>query len=1027
MYQARQVALGRMVALKMILAGEQAGLPELARFRAEAETAACLQHGNIVQIYEVGAYRGRPYLALELVAGGNLAVRLQGQPLAPREAAQVVETLARAIHYAHQCGIVHRDLKPANVLLTPDGTPKIGDFGLAKRLVDNVRHTRSDAILGTPAYMAPEQAAGRWHEVGPAADIYSLGAILYELLTGRPPLESAAALETLRQLESQAPLAPRHWQPAVPRDLETICLKCLEKAPRQRYASAAALADDLRSFLLGEPIAARRIGPLERSWRWCRRKPAWALLAGVVSCTLLAIAVGSPMAVLWMRGQRDAALASERKAVRAERRRAEQLCESYRAQAEAGRLNGQAGRRVRGLKLLQRAAAIQPSVDLRKEAIGCLALDDLQSETEWSNQSAEMTFVTFDARLERYVLSDAQGNLSVRRVVDNQELMAAPGPGSRAWTVGFSRDGRFLASRNHPPHQERFDIRVWDLSAPGRLAAPRQLHGKVWDFHPDRGMLVVGADDGSLWLHDLDGQTEPKVLRPSDGVVPNCLCFDSTGRRVAISCGFNRRTGETQPDVRIMEIDAPARSWVLRRRKSVDEVAIRGLAWSDDGRRLAAACGDGRIALWSVAEPGDERSDQAEMVLDGHTAAAICVAFSHDGRLLASTGWDDALRVSDSQTGQQLVETFAGPCQPRFDAGDQRLGFAVDGANVAVCRIVRSREYHTYELRTRQGNGPCCVDVSPDGRSLAFASTDGVYLFDASTGRMLAELSAAPTAAVAFAPEGGALCAAGGAGLFRWPLERVGAGGNEELRAGPMETLRSGASGAEWTIDGFAPRCDGRRWAIIESNAAGNRRRAVLIRAEGTGEPLVLADETDPEYDRCLDWVKVSPDEKWVATGTWLGSGIKLWSVSTGRLVRSLHEPNAQLDFSPDGRCLVTGNAKRYWSQDLKTARPGPIDRPRERTGLPGPAAYSADGKMLAIAHELREVQLVDVQTNRELATLPTPRPTVVLALHFSSDGSRLIVICRGGVVQVWELGLLRHALRNLQLDWSSAPLSAGI
>jgi serine/threonine protein kinase len=272
-YEARQLELSRTVAVKMI-SSLHLRPKVVARFRSEAEAAARLQHPNFVQIFEVGQVNGRPFFAMEFVSGGSLAELLTRKPPGARGAAQLVETLARAVHAAHERGIVHRDLKPSNVMLAADGTPKIADFGLAKRLGDDSGgHTHTGEVLGTPSYMAPEQAEGHKDQIGPHTDVYALGAILYEMLAGKPPFQGASPLDALRQVVNVEPTPPSRLVASIPRDLEAICLKCLEKSPRQRYGSALALADDLRRFLDGRPVVARRIGPVQRFGKMIYRHP----------------------------------------------------------------------------------------------------------------------------------------------------------------------------------------------------------------------------------------------------------------------------------------------------------------------------------------------------------------------------------------------------------------------------------------------------------------------------------------------------------------------------------------------------------------------------------------------------------------------------------------------------------------------------------------------------------------------------------------------------------------------------------
>jgi predicted Ser/Thr protein kinase len=292
-YQAWQQRPKRLVALKMSRTRQR-----LDRLLSETEIVARLQHPHIVPVYEVGEHNGLPYFTMEFLEGGSLAQKLTAAPLAGREVAELVETLARAVQFANDRGFVHRDLKPANVLLTRDGVPKIGDFGLARQFEPDPDcpspgyRTESGAILGTPSYMAPEQAAGQTKDAGPAADVWALGAILYECLTGRPPFQAASVLETLELVRSQDPVLPTRLQPKAPRDLETICLECLQKEPSRRYAAAGELADDLRRFLDGKPIRARPASLWERIWKWARRRPALAALAAVSGLSALVLTGG---------------------------------------------------------------------------------------------------------------------------------------------------------------------------------------------------------------------------------------------------------------------------------------------------------------------------------------------------------------------------------------------------------------------------------------------------------------------------------------------------------------------------------------------------------------------------------------------------------------------------------------------------------------------------------------------------------------------------------------------------------------
>jgi tetratricopeptide (TPR) repeat protein len=331
-YKARQSGLNRTVALKMILAGGHATPAQLGRFRAEARAIAAVRHPNIVQIYEVGEHEGVPYFSLEFCAGGSLDAKLHQEPQPPRQAAELAEQLARAMKAAHDAGVIHRDLKPGNVLLDGAGTPKVTDFGLAREQDDDAGYTRTGSILGTPSYMAPEQALGKTKEVGPHSDQYSLGATLYDLLTGRPPFKGTSVMETLEQVRNREPVPPVQLAPNCPRDLETICLKALAKDPAKRYADCGALADDLRAFLDGRPIQARPVGAVEKAWRWAKRNPKVAGLTAAVAGLVLLLGIGGvTAAVVFDRQKQEAVeLAGREKA-------AHELAEKKRVEAETER------------------------------------------------------------------------------------------------------------------------------------------------------------------------------------------------------------------------------------------------------------------------------------------------------------------------------------------------------------------------------------------------------------------------------------------------------------------------------------------------------------------------------------------------------------------------------------------------------------------------------------------------------------------------------------------------------------------
>jgi hypothetical protein len=602
-YQARQLQLNRLVALKMILAGSHADEQDLARFRREAEAVARLQHPNVVQIYEVGEHNGLPYLALEFCSGGSLDKKLKGGPLSFPEAAHLVEVLARAMHAAHQQQIVHRDLKPANVLLTADGTPKITDFGLAKCLDDSAGYTPSNAALGTPSYMAPEQAGGRGKTISLAADVYALGAILYELLTGRPPFQAATDLDTILQVVSDEPVPPRQLQPQVPRDLETICLKCLQKEPGQRYESAEALAGDLRRFLEGRPIRARPVGRLPRVVKWAKRAPALATLLGV-----LLVVLGTSLFVLagfiaWVGQERrnnPSAIDSKGEVVQAVRR-AYGLAFSpddrfLAASDRSGTVTlrnpqtGQVVHTLRGHAQTVTSIAFDSTGERLASASndGTVKIWDVASHTvihTLKGHQDQVTSVAFSPNGQHLASGSEDRKAKVWDVKEGKELLTFSGHRGKIHCVAFSPTGKHVASGNGALAVGV--VKVWDGETGKELFPELRHKGPVWSvaFRRDGRWLASAGGDQTVKVWDADTGKMVHDLRHAYAV--NAVAFSPDGAQLVSSSGLAVQVWRIHDGARVLELPMQA-------------AEIANAVFSSDGRRLASIAIDGTVKVWDA-------------------------------------------------------------------------------------------------------------------------------------------------------------------------------------------------------------------------------------------------------------------------------------------------------------------------------------------------------------------------------------------------------------------------------------------
>ena len=632
-YKARQIGLDRLVALKMILAGPHAGPKELERFRQEAEAVARLRHPNIIQIYDIGESEGRPYLALEFVEGDSLAHLLKGVPQPLHSAARLVETLAKAIHYAHQRNIVHRDLKPANILLervasksaagdqwpeTSDKTeesspaadtwslansslaacPKITDFGLAKRLDDRGMGTQSGDIIGTPSYMAPEQAGSKGVAVGPATDVYALGAILYELLTGRPPFRGPTSLDTVLLVLHEDPVRPSFLRRDLPRDLETITLKCLAKDPAKRYASAEALAEDLYRYRKGKPIKARPVGLYERIWKWSRHRPMTAsLVAGMFLVGLLGFA-----GVTWQW----------------------QEAEYERMEADEARIN----------------AEVQ-----RKKARAALYFSRIsQSQLHWRVHD----FTSAKYALDNCLPVELRGWewRYLQGLFHNDLFTLAHTRGGQGGGVAFDADGTRIASVVSGPTMGETtwpsEVWIWDaVNGDHRLTGPTTLHRLA--FSPNGQRLALATTDGDVMIWDPLTGREILQKKLHQGSVM-ALAFSPDGKMV-VSGGADKK-------VRIWD----AASGEVLRVFSGHTQMIQSVAFHPSRPMVASAGRDSTVRIWDIDAP----EGTSPKILSGHHKIAVyCVAFNPNGQTVVSASGNGNLKIWDLATGE-IVQSLTG-------------------------------------------------------------------------------------------------------------------------------------------------------------------------------------------------------------------------------------------------------------------------------------------------------------------------------------------------------------------------------
>jgi WD40 repeat protein len=1001
-YQAVHQRLGRQVALKVIKAGTMAGQHDRQRFEDEARLLAHLHHPNIVQIFEIGEYEGQPFFCMEFCPGGTLRQTMETRSWTLAESAKLIETLAEAIQAAHDRGVVHRDLKPDNVLMDGQERPKIGDFGLAKEITTEADRTLTGVILGTPKYMAPEQAAGRIKDVGPATDVWALGVMLYELVTGRMPFTGTSVAEVLSGILEDEPERPRQHVPRMSRDLETICLKCLEKNPSQRYSSARDLALELRRWLEGRPVLARPVGRIQRGVRWCRRDPLVAGLMAAVFVVLLAgVSVSSAFAWIATDHARQAFTAKEL----ADLRTQEALEEKGRAEGEKVRAAFAKSMAELQLKRAEEEKA-RADVEMRAARFQLKRAEDARHAMLWEVAARALhqhNIVEAERRLGA-VTPDYRDAWETRHLwaACRRKAMPIQGHTAEVTSVAFSPDGQRVLSGSVD-----MTARVWDAQT-GREILKLEGHtGEVAcvAFSPDGQRIITGSLDTTAQIWDAQTGREILTLKGHTGKVTG-VAFSPDGQRVVTgSADTIVRVRDAQTGHEILTLqghkgevtsvvfspdgqsilsgsaDRTARVWDARsgqviRILQTSNLKVNCVAFSPDGQRILTGSDShvGRVRVWDV------QTGQTILTLQGHISEVSSVAFSPDGLRILSGSHDKTVRVWDAQTGQTILTLRAQTASVfsvAFSPDGQKI---LSGSRDKTVRIWDAQASQATLTLQRDKELVDCVAFSPDGQKILSGSAghDGTMrVWDARTGQTILTLRGhtAPVLCVAFSPDGQKILSGGRDGTLRvWDAQT----GKEMLN---FKLDRSGFYG------GVAFSSDGQRFL------SGSLCGTVQVWDAQTGQAII----TLKGHKGTVQSVAFSHDGQKILSCANGDKTVRLWDAQTGQAILILQghtESIFSVAFSPDGQRLLSGSGDSVRVWDAKTGQE--LLTLQGHSGGGSGAAFSFDGQKI-FSGSWESLRVWDAQTGQEMLNLPGG----FLSVAFSPDGQRIVT---GGIeLLVWD------------------------
>jgi WD40 repeat protein len=958
-YRARQLTLNRTVAVKMILASRLATPAEVDLFRAEARTAGRLHHPGIVGIHEVGEHEGQHYFSMDYVEGQSLAHAVRDGPLAASRAAHYLRDIAQAVQHAHSQGILHRDLKPSNILLDAADRPRVTDFGLAKQLSGRAELTLSGQILGSPNFMPPEQAAGKRARVGPYSDVYSLGAILYQMLTGRPPFVAETLTATLHQVMNADPVAPRILNPSVPRDLETICLKCLNKEPGKRYATADALADELDRFLRSEPIVARPLSRAAKAWRWCRRKP---VLAGWIAISLLLLASGTS-GVLW---QWRRAVTGERVAQQNLYAADMNLVQQALSENNLGRATELLARHL-PVRLASASQLAVTGDDLRgwewRYLWECCRTDEL---FVLGQHSGRIVGIAFSPDGRHLASADSDGKVQLWDLMSRKTL-ASIEYARYVSGIAFSPDGRHLACAG-------LGVPAIVLNVPTltRSFAAGRSH-RAMTF-ADGGKALYTDQSGTLQRWDVESglltwQSASNDVFRLPGINPQAA-FSPDGAKFAV--------GTFERGARVWDVQSAAEMASFPREG--DEFLFR-LAFSPDGGTLATGHTDGTVTLWALS--GGQRRLRT---LGGHTSWITALAFSPDGTRLASGSYDHAIVVWDTTTGQKL--TWLKGHEDEVDA----LAFSPDGRKLAsgskdqsirLWDLTRPRAAESWK-RFPSPSFPCVL--SPDGSTALVRDLDrGFVAWNISSFTPLAPPISGSNLIV------GAVSALGRHVALAPRLGSIQLYAYNDGTLAPVGELSVGTNPI----------------AAVAYSALEN----VLAAFSENGRVMLWDTESKSPIKQFQHFTNMSGSLSFLGDGRWLGIRYaenlgEIFDVTNRRRVALFkgHRGSVMdIAVSHNRRLAATGG----FDHTVKLWRMTGADGATELATLKGhltpvwSVAFSRDDTRLAAGLGGGEIRIWNVEALQEVATLRGHRLPVT-ALHFTASDETLVSVS-GDSLRVWK------------------------